>query len=52
MVTALILLAMSWLLEDSGRGGWATTFTVLAILQVIVTIIKVILALAKIAERA
>lgn len=52
MVTALILLAMSWLLEDSGRGGWATTFVVMAISQVIVTIVRMILALAKIAERA
>lgn len=52
MLTALILLAVSWLLEDSGRTEWSTVFLVLAVLQVIYSIIKLLIALIKIAKRA
>lgn len=51
MVTAVILLVMSWLLEDAGYEKTSTAFVVLFVCQVIYVVIKALFMLAKIADK-
>lgn len=52
MITLALLFAVMWLLDDAGYEKSATAMSVLVVLQILIVMVKFVVGLIKVTEKA